>query len=149
MGSINPEPLPLSCTFIKRNKKKTNKKHCCLWRILWRWILLCVLYSTPQKEVTNITHHAIQLHRAIIMQIVTHTTGIMLHSTGIISLPQRKNYKFGLTLTQSWYWLFAHNLKTCIQCLPILVSTVQYLDHLNFHLTMMGKNTCMYTKPFL
>ena len=54
-------------------------------------------------EVTNITHHARQLHRAIIiiMQIVTHTTGIMLHSTGIISLPQRKNYKFGLTITQS------------------------------------------------
>lgn len=59
---------------------------------------VCTLQYTSKGSYQ---HHAMQLHRAIIMQIVTHTTGIMLHSTGIISLPQRKNYKFGLTLTQS------------------------------------------------
>lgn len=60
---------------------------------------VCTLQYTSKGSYQ---HHAMQLHRAIIiMQIVTHTTGIMLHSTGIISPPQRKNYKFGLTLTQS------------------------------------------------
>lgn len=53
---------------------------------------VCTLQYTSKGSYQ---HHAMQLHRAIIMQIVTHTTGIMLHSTGIISSLKEKTTSLG------------------------------------------------------